>query len=70
MNELISLLREELHLTEDDATNDEILKATEGTLLRGRIELRLALADIEKEIKREIISIDKKLNGKEWPTPL
>lgn len=46
--ELIKRLRSELNLTEDLATDREILKATKGTYLRARIELIMAWQKIIK----------------------
>jgi len=65
--ELINELRCALNLTENDVTDSELLIMTERTLLRERIEVRMALLEfknmvidetknLKDEIKRRMIN--------------
>ena len=49
--ELIERLRAELNLEEIDITDDQLLQATDGSLLRARIELGIELEHF-KELLR------------------
>lgn len=42
-------------------SNEEMLRVTEGTLWRARIELRLALSDLFRDIKRSLPKFLRKL---------
>lgn len=54
MKKLIAILRKDLNLTEQDATDDEMLEATKDTSLRARAECAIAIDDLKGVIKMEI----------------
>lgn len=48
--QLITALRERLHLSETDATDDEIFIKTKGTFLRAGVEMHIALHDFMQAV--------------------
>jgi hypothetical protein len=58
---IANALREELNLTEQQASDEAILEGSEGTFMRARIELGIALADFIAAIMMTV------LRTKEWP---
>jgi len=51
---LIERLRNELNLGEMHITNSQILKATEGSYLRARVELGIMIDELTREISLEL----------------
>ena len=51
---LVRRLREKLQLTEQDSTDEEILKNTHGTLLRAGIEIGIAKEELVKAINEKV----------------
>ena len=49
-DQLVSRLRQALDLSEDDVSDDELLRGTEGDFTRARIELGLAVERLGREI--------------------
>jgi len=54
-NDLIKLLREQLDLSEKDASDDEILEATKGTYLRANIEAYIAMGEFRTDILKILL---------------
>ena len=52
-SQLISQLRQALCFTEEQASDEEILHMTEGTLLRARCELGIAVSEMRAAILRQ-----------------
>jgi hypothetical protein len=50
---LIEALRKDLCLSVDQATDDELLRGTEGTFMRARLELQLACQDFGTAITED-----------------
>lgn len=48
---LISRLRSSLKLTEDQASDEQILKCSEGTLFRSSIEINMAVENFFKSLR-------------------
>jgi len=52
-NQLVSRLRQELYLIEEQASDEEILRMTEGTFLRARCEVGIAIDELWTEFLRQ-----------------
>ncbi len=61
---LTRLLRKNLNLTEDIVSDSELLKQTEGSLLKQRVECLIALDDFVCVVKEEVAFMRKKLYEK------
>ena len=62
---LIEMLRRELPMTEEQATDEEVLKWTQGTIIRGRVELVMAIDDMTTALK-EVLEEMKKAGVLPW----
>jgi hypothetical protein len=51
---LVEALRKDLCLSADQATDDEVLRLTEGSFTRARLELGLAAKDFTEDLSRSV----------------
>lgn len=52
---LLTELRKELELPQGVGKDQDVLEYTEGTWFRFRVEVRLALRNIEAEVKKDVL---------------